>query len=197
MNISRSLAIYLYPGLIWALWIAWVAYWQVASSGNKPTVRREAPASRASHIAPLLAGVILLIERPSFTPWLASAVLPADFTTYWIGVALIAGGLGFAVWARRHLGSNWSGTVTVKQEHQLICTGPYGRVRHPIYTGLLLALLGSAVARADIQGFIGFAICVAALIRKLRIEERWMLAQFGTSYSLYVARTRALLPLLY
>jgi protein-S-isoprenylcysteine O-methyltransferase Ste14 len=195
--IPRSLAIYLYPGIIWALWIAWVAYWQVASFGNKTTIRRESPASRASHILPLVVGVILIAARQPFTPWLAITVLPTGFTTYWIGVALIAGGLGFAVWARRHLGNNWSGTVTVKQEHQLICTGPYSRVRHPIYTGLLLALLGSAVARGDIQGFIGFAICVAALIHKLRIEERWMHEQFGTSYSLYVARTRALFPLLY
>lgn len=196
MNVPLSVAIYLYPGIFWALWIAWIAYWEFASFGNKPVARRESPASRASHIVPLLLGSVL-IAAPRPLSWLAVGVLPVGFTTYWLGVAMTAAGLGFAVWARLHLGSNWSGTVTLKEDHQLICTGPYRYVRHPIYTGLLLALLGGAVARGDIQGFIGFAICVGALIRKLRLEERWMYEQFGTPYSLYVARTSALLPRLY
>jgi protein-S-isoprenylcysteine O-methyltransferase Ste14 len=85
----------------------------------------------------------------------------------------------FTVWARVHLGMNWSGTVTVTEGHELITSGPYAVVRHPIYTGLLLAFGGSALARAALRGILAVALAFWSLWRKLRIEKTWMREQFG------------------
>jgi protein-S-isoprenylcysteine O-methyltransferase Ste14 len=93
-----------------------------------------------------------------------------------------------------HLGGNWSATVTVKESHALVRTGPYRFVRHPIYTGLLVALIGAAVARGDVQGFVADAIAFAAFWRKLRIEERWMQETFGDAYARYRVEVAALIP---
>ncbi len=100
----------------------------------------------------------------------------------------------FTVWARLHLGRNWSGTVTIKDGHELITSGPYALVRHPIYTGLLLAMLGSALALGDWRGVAAFALAAGALWRKLRVEESWMQQQFGDAYQAYSQRVAALIP---
>src|ERR1700733_4144626 len=95
-----------YRELIPALWVAWLIYWRISASGVKAVQRRESPASRAAHIVPLVVAGVLLAR-----------FLPRSYTTYWSGAALVVLGLAFSVWARMHLGRNWSGTVTVKQEH--------------------------------------------------------------------------------
>ena len=82
---------------------------------------------------------------------------------YWLGLIMVAAGIAFAVWARHYLGRNWSGTVTVKQDHELIRSGPYRLVRHPIYTGLLLAILGTAVAFGEWRGLLAFALLTGSL----------------------------------
>ena len=97
----------------------------------------------------------------------------------------------------RHLGRNWSGIITVKEGHELIRTGPYRWIRHPIYTGLLVAFLGHAIAFNALRCFLGVLLCAVSLLRKMRIEERFMLEQFGDEYSRYAAKTAALLPLVY
>jgi protein-S-isoprenylcysteine O-methyltransferase Ste14 len=111
-----------------------------------------------------------------------------------MGVALVIIGLAFAVWARAHLGSNWSGTVTIKQDHELIRSGPYAYVRHPIYTGLLAALLGTTVASGTVHAAVGLAIITVALIRKSRVEERFMREIFPDAYPRYSAEVPALIP---
>jgi protein-S-isoprenylcysteine O-methyltransferase Ste14 len=93
-----------------------------------------------------------------------------------------------------HIGTNWSGTVTIKQGHELVTTGPYALVRHPIYTGLLLALAGSALARGEWRGALAVLIALLALWRKLRLEEHWMREQFGEAYRAYSRRVAALVP---
>jgi protein-S-isoprenylcysteine O-methyltransferase Ste14 len=100
----------------------------------------------------------------------------------------------FSVWARVHLGGNWSGIVTIKHGHELIADGPYAIVRHPIYTGLLVAFMGSAMARGDWRGVLVVLIVWWALWRKLRLEERWMVERFGQQYETYRRRVPALVP---
>ena len=95
-----------------------------------------------------------------------------------------------------HIGRNWSGTVTFKEGHELVTTGPYALVRHPIYTGLLLAFIGSAVGRGEWRGVLAVFIAFLALWRKLRLEERWMREQFGDAYDAYARRVAALVPYL-
>jgi protein-S-isoprenylcysteine O-methyltransferase Ste14 len=110
---------------------------------------------------------------------------------------LIAAGLGLSIWARQHLGRNWSGTVQVKQDHQLICAGPYRLVRHPIYTGILVAFLGTAVVIGHWGGLLAVFIAFGSFWRKLTLEECFMRETFGSAYEEYRARTAALIPYLF
>src|SRR5208283_1839808 len=117
--------------------------------------------------------------------------LPWSTWLFWVGAALTATGLLFTVWARIHIGKNWSGIVTIKEGHELITTGPYAIVRHPIYAGLLLAFVGSALARAEWRRVLAVAIAIWAFWHKLRIEEQWMREQFGNAYQEYLQRVAA------
>lgn len=181
---------YVFP----AMWLGWVVYWWVASRDVKSTVRRESLSSRLSHIVPLAIAVFLYSSQRVRIPLLAERFLPLTEWSFWIGAILTAAGLLFAVWARLHLGRNWSGSVTIKQEHDLVTSGPYALVRHPIYTGLLLALLGSTLALGDWRAVLAFALASGALWRKLRVEEDWMRQQFGDAYQAYSRRAAALIP---
>ncbi len=109
---------------------------------------------------------------------------------------MVAAGLGLAVWARAHLGRNWSGIVTVKKDHALIRTGPYRIVRHPIYTGLLLALIGTAAAIGEWRGVVAVICALIGFLRKIQVEEKRMRENFP-EYSRYRQQTAALIPLLY
>jgi protein-S-isoprenylcysteine O-methyltransferase Ste14 len=180
--------------LMLGMWLAWVLYWVISAITAKRTQRRESLVSRASHVLPLLFGVYLIVWPQVRVPWLSEQMLPDVAIRYWLAVALVALGLGFTVWARVHLGKNWSGSVTQKEGHELIRSGPYAYVRHPIYTGLLIALLGSAVALGEPRGLLGLAIVLASFWRKLRIEEGFMRELFPGQYERYAAEVPALLP---
>jgi protein-S-isoprenylcysteine O-methyltransferase Ste14 len=136
----------LYGPLIGALWIGWLIYWQIAAHNVKAARRQESRLSRATHILPLLLATALLVYPETSGGWVFAQFMPRTIVTYWLGVGLLGAGLGFSILARRYLGRNWSGTVTLKEDHELIRTGPYRWVRHPIYSGILLGFVGSAVA---------------------------------------------------
>ena len=178
------------------MWLSWMVYWWAQSRNVKVAVRREPWASRLLHIVPLAVAVLLFSTPRATTALLAERFLPAGGGPFWIGSSLTGGGLLFTVWARLHLGKNWSGTVTIKKDHQLVTNGPYAIVRHPIYMGLLLAFLGSALALGEWRGVVAFVLVAAALWRKLRFEERWMREQFGQVYQEYAQRVPALVPFL-
>lgn len=103
----------------------------------------------------------------------------------------------FSSWARIHLGQYWSGTVALKEGHKLVTSGPYRLVRHPIYTGLFMAVLGSAAAAATVEAFVSFAVMLAAYAVKWRREEKLLLGEFGQEYRDYMTRTKALIPYLF
>ena len=179
--------------LIPALWLLWFLYWKYAARGLKPVERRESLASRLGHIVPLvIAG--LLLAFPTVPGWLGQRLWTRSWNHYLLAVGIVALGLGFACWARRELGRNWSGTVTLKEQHELIRSGPYRWIRHPIYTGLLLAFVGTAMARDEWRGVVAVLIAFVALWRKLRLEERWMRELFGAQYDEYRRHSWALFP---
>jgi len=183
-----------YRYLFDAMWLSWALYWWLLSRDVKVPSRIEPLKSRLLHIVPLLLAAYLIwapIVRFSF---LGERFLPDDAWPFWVGAALTAVGLVFAVWARHHLGKNWSGIVTVKEDHELITTGPYAIVRHPIYTGLFLAFVGSAIACGEWRGVLAVVLVLASVWRKLLLEERWMREQFGDSYEAYSRRVRAIVP---
>jgi protein-S-isoprenylcysteine O-methyltransferase Ste14 len=119
---------------------------------------------------------------------------PRSLIVYWIGLAVLVAGLGFAVWARVHLGRNWSGAVTIKEDHELIRTGPYTYVRHPIYTGILTGVIGTAICSGTLRATLGFLIIAIALVRKLRAEEVFMRETFPGQYEKYREEVPALVP---
>jgi protein-S-isoprenylcysteine O-methyltransferase Ste14 len=176
------------------LWLVWLAYWFFAALNVKRTQRRERIGSLFLNRGPLVIGALLLAFERQPLPWLSERFLPLSMVFYWIGLVMLATGLALAVWARRHLGRNWSGIVTVKQDHEFIRSGPYGLVRHPIYTGLLLAILGTAVAIGEWRGLFAFALITVGFVLKFKMEERFMSETFGEQYARYRAEVRSLIP---
>ncbi len=178
-----------------ACWSAWALYWAWSARGGKPVRRHESRASRAAHVVPLTLAAALL-AAPSAPGWLGEPLGVDGTAVRAVAIVLVGAGLAFSVWARRALGGNWSATVTVKDGHEIVRSGPYRWIRHPIYTGLIAALAGTALAVAEWRAVVALAIAVAALWRKLRFEERWLLEEFGARYADYRRQTRALLPFL-
>ena len=121
-------------------------------------------------------------------------VYPPAAWVGWTGFVLCVVGLAFAVWARVQIGRFWSGTVALKAEHALIRGGPYAMTRHPIYSGLLLALLGTAITRDTQAAFLGLPFLFAGLFVKSKQEERLLLDRFGPEYEKYRTEVPALIP---
>jgi protein-S-isoprenylcysteine O-methyltransferase Ste14 len=183
---------YLFP----AMWVAWGLYWIASARDVKTPVRRESTLSRWGHYGPLALSGWLLSDGGRIWPPLRAPFMSRTATSFWIAAAVTAAGLLFTVWARRHLGRNWSGSVTIKANHELITTGPYRLTRHPIYTGLLVAFVGDALVVGETRGLIAFAVAFVALWRKLKLEERYMLERFGQTYIDYSRRVAAIVPFL-
>jgi protein-S-isoprenylcysteine O-methyltransferase Ste14 len=177
------------------VWAAYLIYWQIAAAGAKANQRIESVASRVLRTIAFFIGILLLCwPRRLPVPFLYRHFLPRGEWTFWLGAAITVGGLLFAVWARVVLGANWSRSVTIKQGHELITAGPYALVRHPIYTGLLTAFAGTAIATTQMRGLLAFALIFFSLLYKLRLEEKWMRTAFGATYVEYSRHTAALIP---
>jgi protein-S-isoprenylcysteine O-methyltransferase Ste14 len=179
------------------VWIAFLVYWRIKAVGTKTNQRIEPTASGVLRTLIFLIVVVLLSTTRIPLPWLYRQLWPSGLWPFVIGAAVTVGGLLFAVWARQHLGRNWSSSVTIKKSHELITTGPYALVRHPIYTGILTGFLGTAVALSQVRGVIGFVLIFVVLCAKLRMEEEWMRSQFGKTYDTYTHQTAALIPYLF
>ncbi len=176
------------------LWLGWLAYWLVAARDVKTTRRREGATTFLLNRVFVVIGALLLVIYRQPLHWLNERFIPPGLAAYFLGLVMVAAGLGFAVWARVYLGRNWSATVTVKQDHELVRSGPYGLVRHPIYTGLLLALLGTAVGIGEWRGLVALAFFTIGFLVKIKAEERLMSETFGEQYARYRAEVPALIP---
>jgi protein-S-isoprenylcysteine O-methyltransferase Ste14 len=175
-------------------WVTFILFWLIAAFFTSRVAKREKPARRA---VTLVLGAIpfLLLFTDDLRYGLLARRFVSDQPTVAVsGVALTYAGIALAVWARVILGRNWSASVTIKQNHRLIRTGPYSVVRHPIYSGLLLALLGTALDVGEVRGMAAVGIALLIWILKSRAEERFMVEQFGQEYEAYRGRTRALVP---
>ncbi len=188
--------LWFYESLFPAVWILFLLYWQIKAADTKTTRRLEPAASRILRALIFLNAIVLLSTTRIPLPWLYVQLWPVGFWPFWLGVAVTIPGLLFAVWAREHLGRNWSRSVTIKQDHELITTGPYAMVRHPIYTGILAGFLGTAMAISQVRGFLVFLLIFLVFWIKLHMEEQWMRSQFGETYATYAHHTAALVPYL-
>jgi protein-S-isoprenylcysteine O-methyltransferase Ste14 len=173
------------------IWLAGVVYWIVTAAGNKRTAYRPASPMRI----PFFLGVIGLIWLfHAFPGTFGQRMVPFSATCEWTGIMVCALGVALAIWARRTLGRNWSGTPTTKEGHELIEVGPYRLVRHPIYTGIIVALLGDLIGSGKVKELIVLIYASVAIWLKLRVEESLMKSQFPQAYPEYMKRTKALFP---
>ena len=181
------------PALI--LWFIFFLYWTIASRNSAQTKSSESRVSTYFHqIALNLALVLLFWPAPGLGGWF----LPQRFHfLVAVGIVLQAGFLLLGVWARRSLGRNWSAEVRIGEGHELVRTGPYRFLRHPIYTAMLGMFLGTTIASSQWHALVGLATLTAAYVRKTRIEE-WILTKtFGKDYDAYRRDTWALVPFLF
>jgi protein-S-isoprenylcysteine O-methyltransferase Ste14 len=174
------------------LWIVFIVYWSAAARNAAPAKASESPASRRLHQL-LMYGALVLAFLP--VPGLDRRWLPLTaLLTVPAGLAVQAGSALLAVWARRHLGRHWSAAITAKVEHELIRTGPYRLIRHPIYSGMIGMLLGTAIASGELHGLLAVALLAAAYGRKIRLEEKNLRDLFGGEYDDYRKNSWALIP---
>jgi protein-S-isoprenylcysteine O-methyltransferase Ste14 len=181
--------------LIAVCWLVFFVYWIVASFEVPRQARGRVPPATIgmrimfSLLAILLIGLSRAPDVASLT-WLASA--PGPITAP-VGVALCASGIAFAIWARRHLGHNWGMPMTTRTDTVLITSGPYTYVRHPIYTGILLAMLGSALVNGAMWIIVFIGLCIYFTYSAQK-EERTMTERFPADYPAYQRRSKMLIP---
>jgi len=176
------------------LWAAFSVYWGVAAFRVKQTKAKESWGSRLTHMVPMGVGFALLFSNALRRGALTRRFLPDYPATQFLGILLTLGGIGLAIWARSTLGQNWSAVVTLKVDHQLIRSGPYAHMRHPIYSGILLAAAGTAITLGEWRGALGVFFILLALLRKVRIEDAWLGRQFGREFEEYCRETPSLAP---
>ncbi|HTZ50180.1 MAG TPA: isoprenylcysteine carboxylmethyltransferase family protein [Spirochaetia bacterium] len=187
----------IYDYIMGACWLAFIVFWVVASIGIKKDASRHGSAWFLVGIRLLIAVAIVVVLR---VPYLRSVVVtgihrfavnhPAIQAA---GAALCVIGLALALWARTSLGTNWSGSPAAKEGHELVTSGPYGVIRHPIYTGMLTMMLGTALI-AGAPGLLVLVAFSAIVAYRVRVEERLMQQLFPGTYREYRGRTRALIP---
>lgn len=193
---TQTAMIALIENWIGYLWLGFLILWVLAAFTTKRAVQVQTGSSRLVQALTVFAGLTLIFNFGHFFTrgWLVVRLFPETLTIVSAGAALTVAGLLFSVWARAVLGTNWSGTVTIKQDHELIMRGPYRIVRHPIYTGVLLALLGSAFIGGCTRCFIGLVVVGFGFWLKLQLEEQFMLQRFGAQYIDYRQHVHALIP---
>ena len=174
------------------LWYVLAMVWLVMWFGMKRAKRSETAWERVQHVVPVLVAFWLLFKRQ--WPLLDQRLFPETSGVLWAGVLLTAVGVGIGVWARLSLGTNWSGTVTLKKDHELIRTGLYRWIRHPIYTGILVGFLGTELIRGQVRGLVGFLILWLSLYFKARREENFLRQEFGDGFEEHARHTGMFLP---
>ena len=181
--------------LISTCWIIFIVYWLLNMRGTKPIAEHQGRLSFLVHRVPLALGGILLwcpiFPYPLNIPLPTSGLLTRPF-----GALACLLGLCVAIWSRRTLGGNWSGTVTFKRNHELITTGPYHYVRHPIYTGILLMCWGSAIDISQLHAWLGLLVMCMGMWIKLKQEETLLLRYFPDQYPAYRTKVKAIVPFL-
>jgi protein-S-isoprenylcysteine O-methyltransferase Ste14 len=181
--------------IIMAFWLAYGGVWLLSAVRLKPVARVSDSGSRMSEMLILVCAAELLLGTAPKTALLDARCLPALAGLMGLGIALTAAGAVFSIVARLYLGQNWSATATIRQDHQLIRSGPYGLVRHPIYTGTLIAAIGTAIALGEIRDLLALPLVIVGFRLKARSEERLLMSNFGDRYAAYRREVRgAIIP---
>ena len=180
--------------VIVGLWLAFVVCWIALAAWSNKTEKRAGLGSELPYrIVLIIGGLVFLVPAHGYYGPMRRWLVTREEA--WICIGLIALGFAFSGWARVYLGPLWSGTVTKKTDHRIVDTGPYGIVRHPIYTGILLAVYATAAAKGTILGLDGAILITIGIWMKARLEERWLRAELGTdAYGAYCRKVSMLIP---
>jgi protein-S-isoprenylcysteine O-methyltransferase Ste14 len=179
--------------IILGCWITFLVYWIISAFKQKATAEHQDLPSALAHRIPVGLSWVLL-AFPGLPPPMNLRLLPHTEWVWITGTMVCVFGLFVTLWARWTLAGNWSSDVTFKQGHELIKTGPYRFVRHPIYTGLLAMALGTGVALGQLRCWLGVVVLGIGFWIKLKQEERLMLRHFPNDYPLYQKQVKALVP---
>lgn len=180
---------------IYFLWMLWIASWTVAAVWSSHTARRPPFGEELISRVFTIIGALLLfgLYSPRYVALLG--LWRVSDATGWLMVALTAAGFAFSWWARIHLGKLWSGSITLKDGHHVVNTGPYRFVRHPIYTGIIVASFATAVDKGTYVAVVGALLMLVGWFIKARVEERFLRTELGAdAYDAYARRTAMLVP---
>jgi protein-S-isoprenylcysteine O-methyltransferase Ste14 len=179
-------------------WLVFILYWLVSAFNRKATKKHEGYIGRLGYMLVMIVSFWFLYRPETGRyPILGLDFIPPTLAWRWAAVAITAAGVALAIWARRSLGSNWSGVVTLKEGHELIRKGPYRSIRHPIYTGILIALLGTAVMIGEVRGLLAVVACLLSFYIKARREESFLSQEFGPAFAEHRRHTGMFLPKLF
>jgi protein-S-isoprenylcysteine O-methyltransferase Ste14 len=170
------------------MWIGWGLYWFIAARFTKRDASKEPITKRIGH---LTAQGLAFALTFGAVPYTHVGDLPLPLLG--VGVAITAASLAFAVWARIHLGAYWSGRITIKEGHQVIRTGPYALVRHPIYAAIIFGMFGAALSSGHAGHLLGGLVMSAAYVVKIRREEKTLIEQLP-GYDAYRRDVKAIVP---
>jgi protein-S-isoprenylcysteine O-methyltransferase Ste14 len=176
------------------IWVAFMVYWARQARTPTPTVKAETRGSSLKHRAFREIGLILM-----FIPvWgLNRSVLPAGPAHVWVGLGVQLVGGWFYMRGKKELGRQWSNAISIKTDHQLVTTGPYRFIRHPMYTAMIAMALGTALVNTRLSALFGVALIAWSYVVKIGIEEVWMAEQFGAAHEEWRRHSWKLLPPLY
>lgn len=178
------------------MWLAWWISWLAAAVWSDRVVKR--PATRHQIVYRLLAGLGAVLLFGTYGRDLQAEMIlwHTPVPLAWALVVVVLAGLIFTWWARIHLGRLWSSSVTRKADHHVVDTGPYGIVRHPIYTGIILASAATAAMRGSVLAWLGACVMTTGWVIKARLEEEFLREQLGAeTYGEYARRVPMLAPL--
>lgn len=179
------------------LWTAVaIVYLALSLLNKKKTAIKEKSGSRLLYLLCLATGMALIFYEDFPYKHLADRLFKNSDLLGWTGIAMTAIGIGFSLWARLIIGSNWSGVVMIKKNHQLIQSGPYSIVRHPTYSGFIFGLLGTVLVLNEWRGIIGFVVLFVSFLWKISKEEKMLIRQFP-GYADYQQKTKKIIPFIY
>ena len=176
------------------LWLTFFALWMLAALSTKRAAEKVDWGRRLYYGIPVVLAYYCMFSMDLDIPWLQKRILPKTPELAISAIVITILGMALAFWARVYLGRNWSSAPTIKQQHQLIRSGPYRFVRHPIYSGLLLAMAGTFLANGKVRGAVAVVLMWLAWSIKSRMEEVFMTRTFGAEYEEYRRTTGALFP---
>jgi protein-S-isoprenylcysteine O-methyltransferase Ste14 len=178
-------------------WMVFWIYWSFGAPRRRPSKRKVARTFTVLNTGLLYLGFLLVLLGRSVPGSLGLLFAPPGIPIDVTGTVFAIIGVAFAIWSRQSLRNNWSGAVAITEGQQFIRSGPYAIVRHPIYAGMLLALLGTTLVSSTVGSLLGFVVAILSLCQKASIEEQFLMVEFGEQYAKYQREVKFLIPFIY